>query len=103
MPGPALLERLDAAIRELQAIRAEVAASEFVLKNKQSVASDDAHEGLILSDPADDLLDTHAACERFGYPQDTIRKWCRTEGLGVMQGGRWMVSVPRLQRRINGK
>ena len=49
------------------------------------------------------LLDTTAAQERFGYPQDTIRKWCRTEGLGVMQGGRWLVSVPRLQRRLNGK
>ena len=47
--------------------------------------------------PADDLadgnlLDTHAAQERFGYPQDTIRKWCRTEDLGVMRGGRWKMN-----------
>ena len=78
--GPALLERIDRAIAELQAIRAEVVAEN---SDNVTIKPDDADD---LS--PDDLLDTHAAAERFSYPQDTIRKWCRPERLGVMQGGR---------------
>jgi len=107
--GPALLERIDRAIAELQVIRAELAAT-----NSTNVTIAEGSAGATVPNgdnitikpddlSPDDLLDTHAAAERFSYPQDTIRKWCRTEGLGVMQGGRWLVSVPRLQRRINGK
>jgi hypothetical protein len=60
--------------------------------------------GLDAADLADgNLLDTHAAQERFGYPRNTLARWCRIEGLGVRRGGRWLVSVPRLQRRLNGK
>jgi hypothetical protein len=95
---------LDLAIAELRELRAELVASDFLqpangddekaMANSHSFADD-------LS--PDDTLDTYAACERFGYPQDSIRKWCRPERLGVMQGGRRLVSVPRLQRRINGR
>ena len=50
------------------------------------------------------LLDATAAAERFGYDRHTLARWCRTEGLGIRQGGRWWVSVPRLQARLaNGK
>ena len=92
----AILARLDAIMAELVELRAEVVAMMPVetLYNVQDIADD-------LADGS--LLDTHSAAARFGYAQDTIRKWCRTEGLGVMRGGRWLVSIPRLQRRINGK
>jgi len=59
-----------------------------------TVEADDLADG--------NLLDTTAAQERFGYPRDTIALWCR-QGCGVKRGGRWLASVPRLQRRINGK
>ena len=91
--APDLLERIDRCILDLQAIRAAVAGERLGAETEPVV--DDLAAG--------QLLDTTAAQERFGYPQDTICKWCRTEGLGVLQGGRWLVSVPRLQRRINGK
>ena len=51
----------------------------------------------------ENLIDTHAAEARFGFPRNTIAKWCREEGSGVKTGGRWLASVPRLQRRIDGK
>src|SRR5262245_35157169 len=91
-----LLERLDAILRELAELRAAVAASMPVVAST------------IVEPNADDLapehlLDTTSAQERFGYPRNTLAKWCRTEGLGVMRGGRWLVSVPRLQRHLNGK
>lgn len=98
MPEAAdIVARLDAAIAELVELRAEVARDHHppIIVARHDNDADDLSP--------DSLLDTHAAQERFGYPSDTIRKWCRTEGLGVMQGGRWLVSVPRLQRRINGK
>ena len=95
MPEAAdILARLDAIMAELAELRAEVAGSHQHGENLPDDADDLAPEH---------LLDTHSASARFGYPQDTIRKWCRTEDLGVMRGGRWLVSIPRLQRRINGK
>jgi hypothetical protein len=99
MAGPDLLERIDRIMAELAALRAAVAGGSTIVE---------AEAGGTIVPPADDLadgnlLDTHAAQERFGYPQDTIRKWCRTENLGVMRGGRWLVSVPRLRQRLNGK
>ena len=51
-----------------------------------------------LPTPGDDdladsnLLDTTSAAERFNYPRNTLAKWCRTEGVGVRRGGRWLVS-----------
>jgi hypothetical protein len=95
MAGPDLLRRLDAALAELQAIRGELAAvdSDHCL---QSVAPD-------ADDLADAcLLDTTSAQERFGHPRNTLAKWCREEGLGVRRGGRWLISIPRLQRHLNG-
>src|SRR5262249_42828178 len=78
MPAPDLLERIDRALAELQAIRDEVAAS----------LPAPAAEGNDLDDlAADNLLDTTSAQERFGYPRNTLAKWCRTEGVGVLRGG----------------
>ena len=101
MGALAILARLDAVVAELLELRAEVAAEMPDVGHFQPLQTGNGLDADDLS--PEHLLDTHAAQERFGYPQDTIRKWCRTEGLGVMRGGRWLVSVPRLQRRINGK
>ena len=91
-----LLRRFDAALSELAELRAELVA----LMPPAEV------NGLDADDLADgNLLDTTSAAARFGFPQNTIRKWCRTEDLGVMRGGRWLVSVSAAaaahQREIN--
>ena len=89
----AILARLDAVMAELAELRATVAA--------QIPAANGADSDDDLA--ADNLIDTHTAEARFGFPRNTIAKWCREESCGVRAGGRWLASVPRLQRRINGK
>lgn len=98
MPAPDLLARIDRAIAELQAIRAAVAGErEREFTNTELVDPSGA------DDLADEhLIDTHSAAARFNYPTNTLAKWCRTEGLGVKRGGRWLISIPRMQRRLNG-
>jgi len=93
MDGPALLDRLDAAIRELQAIRAEVAADAVgymhITPNTDDLAPDN-------------LIEISSAVQRFNRPADSLRYLCRKESCGVKVGGRWLASVPRMQRRLNG-
>ena len=93
--APNLLERIDRIMAELAALRAEIFAT--VAKN---VGDDVVSHDNDLSEA--NLLDTHSASARFNYPPNTLAKWARTEGLGVKRGGRWLVSIPRLQRRLNG-
>ena len=90
----AILRRLDRVLSELLEIRAEVVAQMPVAKGNELDAGDDF--------APENLLDTHTASARFGFPRDTVTRWCR-EGCGVKRGGRWMASVPRLRERINGK
>jgi len=114
--GQALLDRLDR-ISRLQAelaeqvaeLRAEVAALEHM--NSDICTNLAASEGNCRSRvkvcAPDDfapehLIDTTSAAARFGYSREHIARWAR-EGCGIKQGGRWLVSVPRLQRRLNGK
>ena len=91
----AILARLDAIMAELAALRAEVASSlpAPVYYTRVVHEADDLAEA--------NLLDTTSASARFGYPRCTVTRWCR-EGDGVKRGGRWLASVPRLQRRLNG-
>ena len=89
-----LIERLDAIIAELAELRAQVAASTPPTCNGLDASDDFAPEHLI---------DTHAAAERFSHPRDTVAKWCREDGCGIRRGARWLVSIPRLQRHLNGK
>jgi hypothetical protein len=90
---PNLLERIDRCLRELEAIKAAVTASMPARVVPAANNADDFADG--------SLLDTSSASIRFNYPRDTIALWCR-QGDGKKVGGRWMVSIPRLQRRING-
>ena len=53
----------------------------------------------------DDFADTHLvelalAAQRFEIAKDKLRRWCRDHGLGVLHGGRWRVSIPRLRRHL---
>lgn len=43
-----------------------------------------------------DLLTVVQAAARAGRHVDTIGRWCRERGIGKMYGGRWRVSVRRL-------
>jgi hypothetical protein len=96
MSARALLERIDRIIVELEALRGDV------LRLSEDAPQEPAADAGESDDFAPcHLLDTWAASSRFGHPQDTVRKWCR-QGDGKRVGGRWMVSVPRVQRRLNG-
>jgi hypothetical protein len=97
MAGPGLISRIDAAIAELQAIRAELAGAEAGGEKGLSIVETPAADLT-----GGDLIDTHSAASRFGYPQDSIRKWCREENLGVRRGGRWLVDPRKLRARLNG-
>jgi hypothetical protein len=106
-----LLARLEALLNQVHLVEAELQAlrDEVAVRNRTGGPHDNAgndHAVSEIGQTADDLsdanlIDTHAAQERFGYPRDTIAKWCR-QGDGVKVGGRWMASVPRLKARING-
>lgn len=46
------------------------------------------------------LIELPLAAQRFEVSKDKLRRWCREDGIGVLHGGRWMVSVPRIRRHI---
>jgi hypothetical protein len=85
--GEALLIKLDEFAAELARFRSEIVAQ---LPPTEGNGADDADD---LS--PDNLLDTHSAAERFGWPRDSVARWCR-EGAGIKQGGRWLASIPRM-------
>lgn len=90
-----LLAKLDAIAALVAELRAELAASLPVTSgNGLDVDSDLAPENLI---------EISTASARWNRPSDTLRYWCRREDCGVKVGGRWMASVPRIQRRLNGE
>ncbi|TSE07587.1 hypothetical protein C1D09_018825 [Mesorhizobium intechi] len=47
----------------------------------------------------DDLVTPSVASRRSGRKENTIRKWCKTEGIGVKQGGGWLVSMREVELR----
>ncbi|MFC3323322.1 hypothetical protein [Mesorhizobium cantuariense] len=60
--------------------------------------------------PVDDfagesMLEVAAAALRFGMDENTIRLWARSYGCGKkpVGAGRWLVSVQRVQERINAR
>ena len=92
----AILARLDAIMAELGALRTALVAS----------LPGPAGNG---ADQADDFapyrqIDVASAAQRFGLAQDRLRSWAReTQGteqaVAIRQGGRWVFSICRLQRR----
>ncbi|WP_106795302.1 hypothetical protein [Rhizobium sp. H4] len=47
------------------------------------------------------LIELPLAAQRFEVSKDKLRRWCRDYGIGVLQGGRWRVSIPRLRRHLD--
>ena len=94
----ALLEQLEGLAAEqarvIADLRAELAAQMPPAGNGLDPDMDDFAEG--------NLIDTTSAEARFGHPRNSIALWAR-QGCGVKRGGRWLVSVPRLRRHLNGK
>ena len=45
------------------------------------------------------LLEISTASARFNRPPDTLRLYCR-QGDGRKIGGRWLISAPKLRRRL---
>jgi len=95
MAGPDLLERIDRAIAELQAIRDELVASMPAPADESGIYFDDL--------APEHLIEISTAVERFNRPADSLRWICRNQGCGVKVAGRWMASEPRLARYLNGK
>jgi hypothetical protein len=86
-----ILARLDTILRELLKLRAEVVAT---MPAEVDNGADDFADG--------SLIEISTAVNFFNRPADTVRYWCR-QGDGKKIGGRWMASVPRIQRRLNGE
>jgi len=108
MPDPDLITRIDRAIAELQAIRAEVVASMPHgmprSDSGEAVGEVSGRDGLDAdSDFRPESLIEHSGGARFNRPADSLRWACRKQACGVNIAARWMVSAPRLARYLNGK
>ena len=77
---------LDRLIVEMQNLRAKIVGAEA------------CNPFALPIEEAEDLVDTAIASERLNVPQDTLRNWCRTRGIGLKRGGRWLVSLSRARR-----
>ena len=95
MASPDLPELINAATRELAVLLSPPAAE--MPSDLGTSVPDDADDFA-----AEQLVDTTSAGARFGLHRHTVARWCRTEGVGVRRGGRWLVSIPRLRARLNG-
>lgn len=90
----AILRWLDELLREVTALRDEVAAS---------LPAPEA-EGNGLDTDGLDLIDTTSASARFALARDTVAKMCReVDGVGVWKGGRWQVRIGALRRHLDRK
>ncbi|TBD37725.1 MULTISPECIES: hypothetical protein [Rhizobium] len=83
-----LLDEIIAALQRLRERVADAAEPEPA----PDVIDDDFAPG--------NLIELPVAAQRFEVSKDKLRRWCRNDGIGVLRGGRWMVSVPRLRRHI---
>ena len=56
-------------------------------------------------DPAPDLISVPETARRIGLHADTLYRLCRTGKFSpaIQIGGRWRVSVPRLERYLHGE
>jgi hypothetical protein len=96
----ALLEWIDRIAAEVEGLRGEVLRLDT---DEKGVGNTDTPGGESGDDFAEcNLIDCQSASQRFNYPADTLRKWARTENCGRKVAGRWLISIPRVHRRING-
>jgi hypothetical protein len=96
-PAADIVARLDELLRQVAALRDEVAASVPPAAGNGLDAGDDFAEH--------HLIDPASGQTRFSVPQDTLRKWAReSEGteqaIGFRRGSRWLLSIPKVRKRI---
>jgi hypothetical protein len=48
-----------------------------------------------------DLITVPEASDRFGADVSTVRRWCRDHSIGRLYGGRWRVSILRIQAHLS--
>jgi len=96
LEASAILEALDRVRSELDALRAAVVEMSANLRPSGNGLDSDADF------LPDNMIDTVTAAERFHRPRDCMTRWAR-EGAGRKIGGRWLISVVRAQRRLNGE
>lgn len=90
-----LIERARAA--QIVAATAQSAVWAYIDQCQQGTAAPE-QDGWPIHADHPDLLTVAQAAARAGRNPDTIGRWCRRRGVGKMYGGRWRVSV----RRLNG-
>lgn len=91
--GVALSRHLVTSARMFEKVRELIALIEGADAHGDGTA-DPAHEA------SGEMIETWRAAQRFSIPQDTLRHWCRTEGIGQKIGGRWAVDVKKLQAKL---
>jgi hypothetical protein len=105
MPSPTAIAiddaQLDATIATLEATLVQLRAMREV---RAKPAVDDpavprlGRPGAL---PVNDWIELGEAAKRFGTRKDTLRNWCRVHGVGFKDGGRWLVSIRKVQERID--
>ena len=88
-----LIERARAA--QMVAAAAQSAVWSYIDRCQQGTAAPELDGWPSLPDHPD-LLSVPEAASRASRSADTIGRWCRTRGIGKMYGGRWRVSIRRL-------
>lgn len=89
-----LIERARAAQSVAEAAQSAVWA--YITECQQGAGATIEPDHWPLSADHPDLLTVAQAAARAGRHVDTIGRWCRERGVGKMYGGRWRVSVRRL-------
>lgn len=88
-----LIERARAA--QSVAASAQSAVWSYIAQGQRGVAAPEL-DGWPSHPDHLDLLSVPEAASRARRSPDTIGRWCRTRGIGKMYGGRWRVSIRRL-------
>ncbi|WP_267359841.1 MULTISPECIES: helix-turn-helix domain-containing protein [unclassified Methylobacterium] len=89
-----LIERAQAAQSVAQTAQSAVWA--YITECQQGAGAGVEPDHWPLSANHPDLLTVAQAAARAGRHVDTITRWCRERGVGKKYGGRWRVSIRRL-------
>ncbi|PSJ57388.1 hypothetical protein [Pseudaminobacter soli (ex Li et al. 2025)] len=84
------LVQVEVHVAQLEAQRAALAGPPYTRPSSEAVQPREET----------DLIELHIAAQRFGMASDTLRFWCRTYKIGVKRGGRWWVSIRKMQARL---
>lgn len=88
----AVLDRIEAKIDRVEAKLGEMLAAHPPVQSAEPEL-DDGDDFAPFN-----LVMLAVAAQRFEINKSTLQRWCREDGIGVLHGGRWRVSIPRLRR-----